>query len=129
MLRAIAEINACDNQFAPEWIAPFNAVIPGPSSLDEHRPRTPLWRSRPRYGREGAEALRQAHVCVVGIGGVGSWAAEALARTGIGRITLIDLDMVAESNTSRQIHALRRHLRQGEGRCHGRADSRHQSGL
>ncbi len=58
------------------------------------------------YGPDGAEALRQAHVCVVGIGGVGSWAAEALARTGIGRITLIDLDMVAESNTNRQIHAL-----------------------
>lgn len=58
------------------------------------------------YGQAGAEALRQAHVCVVGIGGVGSWAAEALARTSIGRITLIDLDMVAESNTNRQIHAL-----------------------
>lgn len=58
------------------------------------------------YGKDGAERLRQAHVCVVGIGGVGSWSAEALARTGIGRITLIDLDMVAESNTNRQIHAL-----------------------
>lgn len=58
------------------------------------------------YGPEGAAALRQAHVCVVGIGGVGSWAAEALARTGVGQITLIDLDMVAESNTNRQIHAL-----------------------
>ena len=58
------------------------------------------------YGQEGAAALRKAHVCVVGIGGVGSWAAEALARTGVGRITLIDLDMVAESNTNRQIHAL-----------------------
>ncbi|MCG2579172.1 tRNA cyclic N6-threonylcarbamoyladenosine(37) synthase TcdA [Dechloromonas sp. XY25] len=58
------------------------------------------------YGQDGAEALRSAHVCVVGIGGVGSWAAEALARTGVGRITLIDLDMVAESNTNRQIHAL-----------------------
>ena len=58
------------------------------------------------YGPTGAEALHQAHVCIVGIGGVGSWAAEALARTGVGRITLIDLDMVAESNTNRQIHAL-----------------------
>lgn len=58
------------------------------------------------YGQDGAEALRNAHVCVVGIGGVGSWAAEALARTGVGRMTLIDLDMVAESNTNRQIHAL-----------------------
>lgn len=57
----------------------------------------------------GADALRRfqgAHVCVVGIGGVGSWAAEALARSAIGRIMLIDLDMVAESNVNRQIHAL-----------------------
>lgn len=58
------------------------------------------------YGAEGAERLRQAHVCVVGIGGVGSWSAEALARTGVGQITVVDLDMVAESNTNRQIHAL-----------------------
>lgn len=58
------------------------------------------------YGQQGAKRLRSAHVCVVGIGGVGSWSAEALARTGVGRITAVDLDMVAESNTNRQIHAL-----------------------
>lgn len=58
------------------------------------------------YGEAGAARLRAAHVGIVGIGGVGSWTAEALARTGIGRLTLIDLDMVAESNTNRQIHAL-----------------------
>lgn len=58
------------------------------------------------YGETGAQRLRQAHVCVVGIGGVGSWSVEALARTGVGRITAVDLDMVAESNTNRQIHAL-----------------------
>ena len=58
------------------------------------------------YGVEGAARLNAAHVCVVGIGGVGSWSAEALARSGVGRITLVDLDMVAESNTNRQIHAL-----------------------
>ncbi|MDP2829895.1 MAG: tRNA cyclic N6-threonylcarbamoyladenosine(37) synthase TcdA [Sulfuricellaceae bacterium] len=58
------------------------------------------------YGTVGAERLRQANVCIVGIGGVGSWSAEALARTGVGRISVIDLDMVAESNTNRQIHAL-----------------------
>ncbi len=58
------------------------------------------------YGEAGAERLRQAHVCVVGIGGVGSWSVEALARTGVGRLTLIDLDMIAESNTNRQLHAL-----------------------
>lgn len=58
------------------------------------------------YGVPGAQRIQQAHVAVVGIGGVGSWAAEALARTGVGRITLIDLDNVAESNVNRQIHAL-----------------------
>jgi tRNA A37 threonylcarbamoyladenosine dehydratase len=58
------------------------------------------------YGAEGAQRLREANVCVVGIGGVGSWVVEALARTGVGQITTIDLDMVAESNTNRQIHAL-----------------------
>ena len=57
------------------------------------------------YGFEGGSALRAAHVCVVGIGGVGSWAAEALARSGVGRITLIDMDHVAESNVNRQIQA------------------------
>lgn len=58
------------------------------------------------YGPEGAARIRAAHVAVVGIGGVGSWAAEALARSGVGRLTLIDLDHVAESNINRQIHAL-----------------------
>jgi tRNA threonylcarbamoyladenosine dehydratase len=58
------------------------------------------------YGAEALERFQAAHVCVVGIGGVGSWAAEALARSAIGQITLIDLDMVAESNVNRQIHAL-----------------------
>jgi tRNA threonylcarbamoyladenosine dehydratase len=58
------------------------------------------------YGEAGFQKLCAAHVCVVGIGGVGSWCVEALARTAVGRLTLIDLDMVAESNTNRQIHAL-----------------------
>ncbi|MFT3849490.1 MAG: tRNA cyclic N6-threonylcarbamoyladenosine(37) synthase TcdA [Propionivibrio sp.] len=58
------------------------------------------------YGAPALERFSAAHVCVVGIGGVGSWAAEALARSAVGRITLIDLDMVAESNVNRQIHAL-----------------------
>ncbi len=58
------------------------------------------------YGGDTLQRFEAAHVCVVGIGGVGSWAAEALARSAIGRITLIDLDMVAESNVNRQIHAL-----------------------
>ena len=58
------------------------------------------------YGISGAARVRDAHVVVVGIGGVGSWAAEALARSGVGRLTLIDMDHVAESNINRQIHAL-----------------------
>lgn len=58
------------------------------------------------YGTEDAARIQSAHVAVVGVGGVGSWAVEALARSAVGRITLIDLDMVAESNTNRQIQAL-----------------------
>ncbi len=58
------------------------------------------------YGALALEKFRQAHVCVLGIGGVGSWAAEALARSAIGQLTLIDLDHVAESNINRQLPAL-----------------------
>ena len=58
------------------------------------------------YGAAAVQRFADAQVCVVGIGGVGSWAAEALARSAVGSITLIDLDMVAESNVNRQIHAL-----------------------
>jgi tRNA A37 threonylcarbamoyladenosine dehydratase len=58
------------------------------------------------YGVDAARRIRSAHVVVVGIGGVGSWAAEALARSGVARLTLIDMDHIAESNINRQIHAL-----------------------
>jgi tRNA A37 threonylcarbamoyladenosine dehydratase len=58
------------------------------------------------YGGAGAQKIRDAHVVVVGLGGVGSWAAEALARSGVARLTLIDLDHIAESNINRQVHAL-----------------------
>ncbi|WP_019027820.1 tRNA cyclic N6-threonylcarbamoyladenosine(37) synthase TcdA [Colwellia piezophila] len=58
------------------------------------------------YGVHGASILKQAHFCVIGIGGVGSWVAEALARNGIGKITLIDLDDICTTNINRQIHAL-----------------------
>ena len=58
------------------------------------------------YGDSALERFQAAHVCVVGVGGVGSWAVEALARSGIGTLTLIDLDNVAESNVNRQLHAL-----------------------
>lgn len=58
------------------------------------------------YGAAALMQFRQAHVCVIGVGGVGSWAVEALARSAIGQLTLIDLDNVAESNINRQLHAL-----------------------
>jgi len=58
------------------------------------------------YGVGGAQRIRDAHVVVVGVGGVGSWTAEALARSGVGQLTLVDLDHVAESNINRQIHAV-----------------------
>lgn len=58
------------------------------------------------YGQAALATFQRSHVCVVGIGGVGSWAAEALARSGIGRITLIDMDDICVSNTNRQLHTL-----------------------
>src|SRR5450432_867990 len=58
------------------------------------------------YGDVAYERIRTAHVAVVGVGGVGSWAAEALARSGVGALTLIDLDHVSESNVNRQVQAL-----------------------
>lgn len=58
------------------------------------------------YGNTGADIIKHAHFCVIGIGGVGSWAAEALARSGVNKITLIDLDDICTTNINRQIHAL-----------------------
>lgn len=58
------------------------------------------------HGDAALDVLAAAHVVVVGLGGVGSWAAEALARSGIGALTLVDMDHVAESNINRQVHAL-----------------------
>jgi len=66
------------------------------------------------YGVTGAAAIRGAHVMVVGIGGVGSWSVEALARCGVERLTLVDLDHIAESNINRQIHALESTLGQSK---------------
>ncbi len=66
------------------------------------------------FGTGIGAALQQASVAVVGIGGVGSWAAEALARSGVGSLTLIDLDHVSESNINRQVHALSQTLGQSK---------------
>jgi len=58
------------------------------------------------YGRTALSYFQTAHIVVIGIGGVGSWAVEALARNGIGKLTLIDMDVVAESNINRQLPAM-----------------------
>ena len=58
------------------------------------------------YGKDAYTLIQNMHVCVIGIGGVGSWVVEALARSGVGKITLIDFDTIEKSNINRQIHAL-----------------------
>jgi tRNA threonylcarbamoyladenosine dehydratase len=75
---------------------------PSPSFDPERR----FGGTRRLYGDQAFERFSAAHVAVIGIGGVGSWAVEALARSGIGAITMFDLDHVAESNVNRQLHAL-----------------------
>ncbi|MFG6157773.1 tRNA cyclic N6-threonylcarbamoyladenosine(37) synthase TcdA [Halomonas sp. 1390] len=81
------------------------APLPPPSSApDDVEAR--FGGIRRLYGRRAAERFRTAHVVVVGVGGVGSWTVEALARSGIGKLTLIDLDDVCVSNVNRQLHAL-----------------------
>jgi tRNA threonylcarbamoyladenosine dehydratase len=88
----------------------MNAIIPFPSPLDSAQHDVDFARRfggiARLYGDAGLTRFRNAHVCVIGVGGVGSWVVEALARSAIGRITMIDLDNVAESNVNRQIHAL-----------------------
>jgi tRNA A37 threonylcarbamoyladenosine dehydratase len=58
------------------------------------------------YGDDTLQKIRNLHICIVGMGGVGSWAAEALARSGVGKLTLVDGDTISKSNTNRQIHTL-----------------------
>ncbi len=58
------------------------------------------------YGKAALETLAAAHVAIIGVGGVGSWTAEALVRSGIGRLTLIDLDDICVTNVNRQLPAL-----------------------
>jgi tRNA A37 threonylcarbamoyladenosine dehydratase len=81
----------------------MHAIDPDPLAPDLERRFAGL---RRLYGDAGYARLRVARVAVVGAGGVGSWAAEALARSGIAELTLIDLDHVAESNVNRQVQAL-----------------------
>ena len=58
------------------------------------------------YGAEGLAKLNNAHVCIIGVGGVGSWVVESLARSAVGEMTLIDMDVVSESNINRQLLAV-----------------------
>ena len=75
-----------------------------PASDDSHGVRFAAVRRL--YGDAGADVIRELAICVVGLGGVGSWVVEALARSGVGRLRLIDPDDVALSNVNRQLHAL-----------------------
>ncbi|WP_445158500.1 tRNA cyclic N6-threonylcarbamoyladenosine(37) synthase TcdA [Halomonas sp. E14] len=84
---------------APSALPPVS-----PAAQDDHALR--FGGIRRLYGNRAFERFRTAHVVVVGVGGVGSWTVEALARSGIGRLTLIDLDDVCVSNVNRQLHAL-----------------------
>jgi molybdopterin/thiamine biosynthesis adenylyltransferase len=78
------------------------------------------------FGRDALPRLRAARVAVVGVGGVGSWTAEGLARSGIGHLTLIDLDDVCVTNANRQLPALEGQIGRPEGHRARRADSPHQ---
>jgi len=68
------------------------------------------------YGQDALQALHNAHFAVIGLGGVGTWVAEALARTGVGELTLIELDDVCVTNTNRQSHALKSNIGQSKNR-------------
>lgn len=91
---------ADDSGDAPHDAATLRAVMNSP---DFHERFSGVDRL---YGAGSVARLARAHVCIVGIGGVGSWVVEALARSGIGHLTLIDADDVCVSNTNRQLHAL-----------------------
>ena len=59
------------------------------------------------YGEAALEKIAKSHILIIGVGGVGSWTAESLCRSGVGKITLIDMDEVCVTNTNRQLHALK----------------------
>lgn len=99
--RSLADIIPVPSLHDAENPAMTLPETPTPSEFD-----TRFGGTRRLYGIAAVERLRAAHACVVGIGGVGSWTAEALARTAVGRITLIDLDDICATNVNRQIHAL-----------------------
>lgn len=84
---------------------PLPAQLPASSGLDADLERR-FGGLRRLYGDAGYQRVRAARVAVIGLGGVGSWTVEALARSGVARLVLVDFDQVAESNINRQVHAL-----------------------
>ena len=85
---------------------PAGAVAPPGASADDADLERRFGGLRRLYGAAAYQRIRAAHVAVVGVGGVGSWTAEALARSGVAALTLVDLDHVSESNINRQVQAL-----------------------
>jgi tRNA A37 threonylcarbamoyladenosine dehydratase len=87
------------------------APAPAPVAADDETSTYKLHRRFDRMGRlvgdAGMQKLFASHVVVVGLGGVGSWAAESLARSGVGKLTLVDFDLICVTNANRQLHALR----------------------
>jgi tRNA A37 threonylcarbamoyladenosine dehydratase len=73
---------------------------------EEYRLHRRMDRMARLVGDQGMERLQKAHVMVIGLGGVGSWAAESLARAGVGKLSLVDFDQICITNTNRQLHAL-----------------------
>ncbi|MGC6467060.1 MAG: tRNA threonylcarbamoyladenosine dehydratase [Akkermansiaceae bacterium] len=69
------------------------------------------------YGMLALDAFSKSHVMIIGLGGVGSWTAEALARSGVGKLTLVDLDDLCITNTNRQIHATSKTIGQSKGQA------------
>lgn len=88
------------------------------------------WKQRTRLllGEEKMERLQQAHVLVVGLGGVGAYAAEMICRAGVGRMTIVDADTVQPTNINRQLPALHSTMGEGEGGGFGGTFQRYQSG-
>lgn len=103
-----AHLNMRDDQSMPSGGAQASPQTQPPSAQPELPPDTAnRFNGITRLiGRSSLECLQQSHVAVIGVGGVGSWAVEALARSGIGRLTLIDLDDVCVTNINRQLPAL-----------------------
>lgn len=87
--------------------APAQPTGPSEQAQDQYRLHRRFDRMGRLVGDAGMAKLLASHVMVIGLGGVGSWAAESLARSGVGRLSLVDFDLVCVTNTNRQLHAMR----------------------